>query len=232
MSFPASFVSVQNVVLAKLRLDDTTANRNLVKDWVNQAYAQVCLETQALQEAGYATLTAGSSTYTLPSKIIELKWVICMLATDNTYGPPLERVSIETMLGWRQSNNSTSPITGRATAYALIGLNQLEVWPTPQSADTLQFYYSYLPTALSADADVPVLQEPWASKILEYGALTQAAEMQSDPEGMFTWGPAFEDWKAKFRAHMNKRGGMVNQFELVPRYLVPHDNSTDAVWRY
>ena len=45
MPYPQTFVGIQDAVIAKLRLDDTDTNRDLVKDWINQSYAQVAEET-------------------------------------------------------------------------------------------------------------------------------------------------------------------------------------------
>ena len=226
MAYPGTFKSIQDSVIGKLRLSDSTANRALVKDWINQSYAQTCLESQALQQAGYGTLTANSSTYTLPTEIIELKWVIAKPASDNYFGVPLERVSIDEILSWRNGSNAIPPASGTVTAYALIGMNQLELWPTPSTADTIQFYYSYLPTALSADGDIPAIQEPWASKCLEYGALVQGAELRADPL-LDRWDNKYQEWKLRFRTHMNNRGGMVDQFAVLSGYPVPRDNSVD-----
>lgn len=225
MSFPTDFKTVQDAVIGKLRLQDTTANRALVKDWINQAYAQACMETQALQQAGYGTLTSGSSTYALPDTIIELKWVIAKATTDSSFGPPLERVTLDDILGWRMSAGSVPVSSGTVTAYALIGLNQLELWPTPQAADTIQFYYSYLPTALSGDTDVPALQEPYV-KVLEYGALVQGGELQMDPL-LPTWKAEYVDLKARLRVHLNRRGGVVDQFPVLAGFPLPRNNSTD-----
>lgn len=214
--------------MAKLRMQDTTANRNAVKDWINQAYAEAAVETQALQEAGTATLTSGTATYTLPVQIIEMKWIIAKAVNDSGFGYPLERMAIEQILDYRMAQSSPA-VTGSTQAYALIGLNQLELWPTPTSADTLQFYYSYLPAALFATTDVPAFQEPWGSKILEYGALSQAAEQLGDPSGIFSWEPKYQQWMQRFQGHLNRRGGMVDQLQVMyNKYRVPHDNSVDV----
>ncbi len=223
MAYPTTFLDIQDAVLAKVRMADSTATRNLVKDWINQSYAQVCMETQALQEAGDALLTANSPTYTLPSHIIELKDVLIREAGATAFSSPLRKATLDEVLNWRQGN----PSGGTVQAYALIGLNQLELYPPPSTAGTIRFYYSYLPTALSADADVPVLQEPWASTILTYGALAHAAEMQADPLGP-TWTASYQDWKMRFRVHVNRRGGMLDYFPVQPGSPIPHSTSADV----
>ena len=229
MPYPQTFVGIQDSVIAKLRLDDTDTNRDLVKDWINQSYAQVAEETQALQQAGVATLTSGSATYALPDKLIELKQVVARSESETLVGPPLERVSLDTILRWRSGNGGTSPVTGGVCAYALLGLDQLELWPTPTDAGVIEFYYSYLPDALVNDGDIAEFQEPWGSKCLEYGALVQAAEMQADPL-LDRWQQDFQDMKTRFRVHMTRRGGSVDQFPVYRSRLYPRNNSADVCY--
>ncbi len=209
MPFPSTFESIQDRVIAKIRFTDSTANRDLVKDWINIAYAEAVAETQALQKAGYSSLVAGSGTYAMPSEIIELTDVIMRdEGTSNASGWPLRRVSRSQMLSLRRGQDVA---TGSVSAYALLGLNQIEFYPIPTSTAVVQFYYIYLPDALSDGEDVPDLQEPWGSRVLEYGALVQAAELRADPLLEY-WDNKYQDAKMRLRVHMNRRGGVLDQF--------------------
>lgn len=207
MAFPSTFVSLQDAVIKKLRLDDTL-DRPKVKDWLNQVYAQVCIETEALQKADTMTTTANVGSYLIPVQILRMKELVLAPASSPTsYGGPLQQVSLDEILAWRQGNQVSGTNNGTATRYALAGLNQLELYPTPSGVDTLLMYYVYLPAALTADTDVPVLQEPFASKLLEYGALAEAADFIKDPD-QDRYRALYEDWMRRFRTHLSRRRGV------------------------
>lgn len=230
MAFPSTFLDVQNAVITKARLN-STADLTKVKDWINQIYAQVCIEVEAKVTSSTFTLTASQSAYDLSTfapNVMRIKQIAIQPVGGN-YGPPLKPVSLEQILEWRQTQAAVANTNGSATHYALLGLNDLELYPTPANADTLQMYYVALPTALSANTDVPILQEPYASKILEYGALVQAAEFKGDP--MLTeWQQVYENWIQRFRSHLNRRRGSgTMNFRVTGRQLlVPHDPGVDT----
>lgn len=217
---------MQNSVLEKLKLPDSTVNRDLVKDWINRAYHQACIETQAFQRTGYDTLTAGSPSYTLPAEVAEIKKITIRGFGGTADGSPLTPTPLQQILEWRQAGGGANATTGPTTNYALMGLNQLELYPTPASADRIYLWYVYLPTKLTAVSDVPELPEPYASNILEYGALAHAAEMRADPLGP-TWRSQYEEWKLRMRVHMNRRGGVSDQFPIDNGNMpAAHDPST------
>ena len=173
-------------------------------------------------------LVAGTASYTLPSSVARIKQIIAQLAGTTGNTAPVKQVGLEKILSMRR-NVGVSPVTGTITHYALFGLSDLEVFPTPTSADTLTIYCVALPTALSANSDVPILTEPYASKLLEYGALVEAADYVKDPFGYLAYDMKYQEWMQRFRADLNrKRGGQTEQFELVPlRDWPPNDPSVD-----
>ena len=72
-------------------------------------------------------------------------------------------------------------------------------------------YYAAFPTALSADADVPILEEPYGSNLLEYGALVQAGDFKGDPATP-GWESQFDRWMGKYLQHLKvKRGKQPGQ---------------------
>lgn len=227
MAYPSTFVDTQTAVIKRLRLEPTT-DLQKVKDWINQAYSQVVLQTECLVCRSTMTLTANESIYTLPSAVARMKYVAIRGSGQSTYDAPLMEVTVDDLLQWRRSSGGVSSSSSTPTHYCLVGLNQLELWPPPAAANTLLLYYVYFPTVLTADADVAVLQEPWNTRLLEYGALVEASDF-IDVAKADTYRQWYDLWLGKFQQHLNRRGGaQVRQLPLIfPREYVPHDRSTD-----
>lgn len=209
---------------------DATNDTTKVHDWINQVYAQVCVETEANVKSTTATLTAGTASYTLStlaSGVIRLKEMY-VTPVGGSQSSPLQLTTLDYILRRRQGSGGTAAATGYVTHYALSGLDNLELYPTPQSADTLSIWYVALPTALSANSDVPILPEPYASKLLEYGTLAEAADWKGDPSES-EYRQLFQQWKMQFRSHLTRRmGGQPGQFRVFPgNAYPPHDPSTD-----
>lgn len=224
MAFPTTFVTLQNAVIAKARLD-ATADAAKVRDWINQAYAQICVEAEVLVDVGTTTLTANTSTYDLSTTTQILRIKDLFISSQGTVYGPLRQISIDQMLRLRQSSGGVPPESGTADRYSLSGKNTLDLYPTPAFADTMTFYYVALPTALSSDSDVPVLQEPWP-KVIEYGALVEAADFKADPS-LDRYEQKYLEWKARFLTHMNLRRGQFGAFEYaLDGVLPPHDPAT------
>ena len=217
-------------MIAKTRLDaanDTTK----VHDWINQVYAQACVETEARVLSTTATLTSGTASYslsTLASAVVRIKEMY-VTPVGGTQSSPINQTTLDYILRRRQGGGGTTVSVGYVTHYALSGLDNLELYPTPQSADTLTIWYVAQPTALSANGDVPILPEPYASKVLEYGALAEAADSKGDPSEQ-EYRQLFQKWMMDFRTHLTRRaGGQPGQFRIFPGTAYPpHDPSTDT----
>lgn len=228
MAFPSTFLDIYTEVIAKVRLD-STADLQKAKDWVNQVYAEVSVETEAVQETGTMALTANTSTYTIDSAIARIKQ---MYVTPSGQGAsrPLVPTSLEQILEW-DANNGTSAQTGSVTHYALVGIQKIRFWPTPTTADTITVYYVKLPTALSATSDVPVLQEPYVTECLVNGACFKAAVFLKDPDAAL-FKQLYDTSLRNLRGHLRRReGGMTKQFRVTRGdTVIPHDPSTDIRW--
>jgi hypothetical protein len=201
-----------------------------VADWINQVYAQACIELEANVTTSTATLTAGTASYNLttlfPSLVRLKEWYITPVGAAQSV--PIQQTTLDYILTHRQSSGGVSASRGYVTHYALVGTNQLEFYPTPTSNDTVTAWYVALPTALSASSDTPILAEPYASKLLEYGALAEAADWKGDPSEQ-EYRALFQLWMQKYRAHLTRRaGGQPGQFRVFGLYnFPPHDPSTD-----
>jgi hypothetical protein len=226
--FQGTFKKIQDNVILRLNLDAVADLQN-VKDYINQAYSQVVVETEALQTSGSFTLTPGTKTYDLSTVLSNV--IVRIKTISLTFGgqtfPPIQQVSIDKLLRLRIGAGGSSPASGTVTHYAVNGLNDLEVYPTPQSADTMTVFYSYQPAALSADGDTPVIPEPYATRCLTAGALWQGSDITGDPAGG-QYQADFEQWTGRFRAHLNRRrGGQPGAFEPYPAPAYPpHDPAT------
>lgn len=228
MAYPSTFADIQTAVINKARLD-STADAQKVKDWINQSYADLCVETEALQREDTITLTANAASYVVPSAVVRINKIVIRQSNQTQYGPPLTLTTIGDILERRQSDGGTPVTNGTATHYALVGQDELELWPTPSSTDTLLIYYVKQPTALSGSTDQPGIPEPYASKCLEYGALVDAYDYIKDFISKNQAEQTYAIWKAKYRQHLRKRrgSGTLQLHDGTYGPAVPHDPSTD-----
>lgn len=225
MSFPSTFSDLQNEVINRVRLD-ATADLQKAKDWINQAYVDICVDTEAVQDVADVALSVGTYVYTTDAAVLRIKtaWIT---RADGSETRALQQVSPEQIVDWRQSNGTPTG-DGVVTHYAMMGYNQLVVWPTPTAADELSLFYVGLPTALSDATDVPVIQEPYVTECLVNGACFKAALFLGDPNWEI-YKKLFEEARARFRGHLNrKRGTSVLQFRTPDVAVTPTDLSADV----
>ncbi len=230
MAYPSTFLDLQNAVAAKMRMDTTDAAQLAkIKDWINQAYFQTCLETEALQESDTIALTSNVSAYTMPTGVMRVKYMAIRQTNQGGYNVPLTLVPLMQILKWRQANAGLATTNGTASYYAISGLNDLDLYPTPATSDTLLMYYVAQPNALSVNADVPAIPEPYATRCLEAGALIEASDYLKDMINNSTYRQTFEMWIAKFRQHLRKfQGTQTKQLAKVAQaWQPPHDPSVD-----
>lgn len=214
-------------MIANLRLDSVN-DLQKVKDAINKVYSEVVVETEANVTVATTTLTANTNSYTLPSAISRIKSMFnTPIGGFATY--PLKRVTLDQMIAYRSAAAGPAANNGTVWGYCILGLNEFEVYPTPQNADTLTIYYSARPTALSADADTPILPEPYATECLTYGASADMAQFSGDPD-MSWYQQLFDDSKSRLRAHLNRLTGRISgQFQVQDnRAWPPHDPSADV----
>lgn len=214
MAFPSTFLDLQNMVIANLRLDPT-ADRQKVKDQINRYQARL-VETEAIQTAAVVTLSPNVGSYFLPTQIQRINAICAAPAgSPGGYGAPLEEVGLDQILAWRQSGTVGPVANATCTSYALVGQSQLELFPTPAAADVLLFYYVTGPLFLVADTDLPAIQEPYATDLLTYGPSFEMALFKSDP-GAADWHTLYEDARHRYTQNLNRRrnGGDTKQLQI------------------
>lgn len=207
MAFPSTFLDLQNAVIVKARLDPVN-DLPKVKDWLNQVYTQVCVETEAVVTFATMNLIAGTASYTFPTGVARIKtmFVTPAGATSVLQQPPMTRTTLDDILVRRQTGGATQQGSLYCSRYAVVGINDFEVWPTPAAVDVLTVYYAGFPTPLAAATDVPIIEEPYASKLLEYGALAQAGDFKGDP-ATTEWAGELDQWMGRYLNHLDKKQG-------------------------
>lgn len=229
MAFPADMATLTQAVIDLIRLD-TTDDTTKVQEALNSAYFEAMVENEVLVDSGFTTLTVDVGTYDLDTatQIARIKGL--WASQGGVWTRPLRQTSLERILTARQTNSGlaiTNP--GSLIWYALSGQNQLDLYPTPQAADTLNFVYVGFPTALSG-TDVPEIPEPYGSNLLTYGACVQMAEFKADPQRDY-YAAQFDVWQSKLRRHLNLRRGQPGPFEFADgRGFPPHDRATIPSW--
>ena len=206
MAFPSTFLDVQTAVLQKARLDPALDTQR-VKDWINQSYTRVCVETEANVNTATMTCTTGAYSYTLPAQVALIKQMQVRPRGSTTLNAPLIRTTLDELMERRQFGGD-APQAGQSTHYALLGIADFELWPTPATNDLILLYFVGFPTPLAADTDRPVLEEPYASKLLEYGALVDAGDFNGDPSTA-EWQQDLDTWMARYQERLNHKAGII-----------------------
>jgi len=205
MAFPSTFLDVQTAVLQKARLDPTLDGPR-VKDWINQTYTRVCVETEAIVSTAVMSCAVGVYSYTLPAQVARAKQMQVRPYGSTSLNAPLIRTTLDELMQRRQSGGDAP--SGQATRYALLGISDFELSPTPAATDAILIWFVQFPTPLAANADLPVLEEPYASKLLEFGALVDAGDFNGDPSTQ-TWQAGFDDWMGRYRLHLDRKQGII-----------------------
>lgn len=220
-------LEVQN----RLRLDADATNSSgndlqMIKDTLNAVYADVCITNEVTVAKTAVSPTAGG-TYTLASTVVRVK-DLQVLVGNVTYRTMIWQ-PLDQILMYRYAATN-SPETGPPLYYCITGQKDLEVYPNFQGNETLNIWAVTAPTALSAVGDVTILPEPYGSRCLIYGALSELADFTKDLlVGMAGYDVKYQQWLMKLRTHLNRSKGVnaSKQFESPSPSFIPHDPSTD-----
>lgn len=226
MAYPNTFQDMQNEVINRLRLDSTN-ELQMVKDAINVVYADAVITNEYLQQKTTVAPSAGGS-YTFTSTPIRIKHV--QLSVGSVVYQPLRPRALEEILQMRAAATGLNAVTGPPIYFAFDGTQSIEVYPNFQGTESMDIWATYEPTALSANGDVPVMPEPYASRVLVYGALAELADYTKDLlVGVMGYQQLYQAWMAKFRVHVNRRRGAGNKPWSIANdgHYIPHDPSTD-----
>jgi hypothetical protein len=209
MAYPSTFLDLQTAVKAELRLDPGTADDNKIKDAINIAYVMAVVELEAnvpITPVSTA-LVAGTSVYTLDPLVARIIQMYILPAGSTQTDPPLERVALDEILQMRANGGDILQPLMRPDRYSLTGLSRLDLWPTPPAADSLKTIYVAQPTALSANGDIPILVEPYASQLLFYAACAERLASFKDDPRIDYYRERQQEWTERYRDHLDQKGG-------------------------
>ena len=223
-AFPSQFSDLYGSVIDKGRLNATN-DLAKAKQYVNRAYADVALVSKYWEGSSVgAALAAAATSQSIPASIIELEDVTMSYAGIQ---PPMRELTWEQLLNKRAY---TLAGQGPPQAYA-VRKATVEFWPSAQGGEILTYYGSTQPPAwLSGDTDVPDIPEPFATSLLEYGALVQVGEFKNDLLMLGEYQQSYGSWLSKFMKFVQTRQGTdARSFEVRAgrSMLLPHDPSSD-----
>jgi hypothetical protein len=182
-----TFLELQNEVLLYLdELDDTDVTRTVVKQALNQAHRQRCAEQDwpwlLASPPVYQTLDAGTRALNLPTDCHRVQrlsnltrgWEYEEVPAPNTHAYPVP-----------------SPTNDQVRLFQIRGESPRSlVFFAPQAADEIELAYYRTPSALVADADLPLLPAAHHD-LLVWDALLRMKAYHNDAEGF----PAFREFQ-------------------------------------
>jgi len=231
MAYPPTFEDIQQAVIDKLRLDPDL-DLQKVKDWINQAYMEACIETEFYLDVSDSTqLAANVGSVGVPPTLLGLNYVTSK-QSDGTQRGPMELVGMDMILDKRAWASGGTVTQGAPQMYAYKSgpSPAIEFWPPAAGGETLTFYGFRLPPVLDLDGDTCKIPEPYGSNILEFGADAQAAEFKMNFVMLSTYQTESQYWMQRFRGFQNNRAGnLTQQFRVIRAYpAVPAGNSVDV----
>lgn len=207
--YQGTLATITRQVWRKMRLD-IDQDEDDIHVWINLAYLDVVQRTECLQKTSSAAMTENVDSYVIPDGVLIIKRLDILYA-DNTVSNPMQEVTLENILAIRQTDSQV-PQMALNPVYALMGQDQIEVWPVPMAGQSLRFWYVYAPQQLTLDADEPLLTEPFGSKLLEVGACMEAARFKKDPL-LQEFETLYEYWISRYISFQN-RSNIIHQFPI------------------
>lgn len=148
-----------------VQIDDSKIIR-----WLNDGLREFAYQNRLFQAKATVPIVVGTKAYVLPPNLLRLH------AVKVDFVPIKEMSVIEVDEYISQADGTTS--TGSAQVYWMYG-DEINLYPIPDSVQTLQIYYSKVPDELAATTDVIPVPEEYRTRLVEY-CLTQAYEMDEN----------------------------------------------------
>lgn len=200
---------------------------------VNDVYRDVVVQSQTLCDTTTINLTGGANVTTLNISDLGMIQYITYRALGQTQSYIIEPSSIEEVIQLAAVNPS-----GVVRKYALQGLFDLYLWPTPQTTgDELTIYYAATPKTLVNSAPGPgeettpsAIPAQW-HHLLSVGAAARLADaVGEDLELGIALQAKYDQIFSRFTGWLNMRHGRGTQ-RMSSGYvrnvgLPPHDRST------
>jgi hypothetical protein len=213
MSHQPTLADIREQVRLKLRLD-FPSDEAIATYWIQQAYTDIAQYTGfEWERTSVYGLTPGAGAFTLPGQVAWIRHLQMQYA-DGSISSPAQQARSEAIL-LLQARDTSAAASRDGVLYALQGQNDVMFWPLAGQGQTVKVLHTVIPDELEDD-DTPCLQEPYGSKLLEYGALVEGAKFKKDPL-MSDFELSYRMWTERYVAWLNRRrGGTSLAFEVWP----------------
>jgi hypothetical protein len=178
-----TFGEVVNEVLNFGFNDGPQVNRKRIEQWVNEAQKQVAREVEApeFQSTENLTMIQGTWKYPLPADFLRMQ---------DIYYPEL--VARLRPLDLQQYDMSApAKFEGPPEMYTLYA-NELWLFPTPNSTETLEVRYIKTAPVLKNESDVPLLDKDYLFLLTDY-AIQRAFAAEDDLEASAAWRTRYKE---------------------------------------
>ena len=192
--------------VASINNDSGSEEQGLLYAWANEGVREVLLKTHCYVEIGDALVTAGVGDYRLD---VDMLAIVDKTLTSSNQQSTFEQINSADLLLMRRTTGS-SP----ARYFALLGHDLLMIYPTPDLADTVRYFFVPLPTEMTLTTHDPS-QSPyggipvWGHKAIEHYMLMQAYQKDGTRSGQaeLRQEQLFDKECAKITHFMRGKGG-------------------------
>lgn len=185
---------------------------SVVSRLVNESYAEVCLETspELLERVGVSSTTTGENRLSLPSDYYEpisaaLVYMPSWSTSSSNHSSyyTLKRVAVSDM---DARNPQPSGVPVEIAFYS----DWMELYPSPNSAYSLQLRYRSQVTDLSLTTDVPSVGTPWRRAIV-IKTKARIYDMIGDFAGAQAANTEYLQYVSKLKTDAARRQGMESE---------------------
>jgi len=175
-----TFTDVVNEVLRYGFQDGPLVNKSRIEEWVNEAQLQVArnVDSMEFQATENKTMVTGEYKLALPTGFIRMASILYPLVAVRL--KPVDLQTFDSMMSAREAAlNEGTGIEGPPVAYTIFA-NELWLFPTPSTPDSLELRYYKKPPRLSG-VEVPAMAEDYLHILVDY-AVWRAYRAEDDPE--------------------------------------------------